>query len=363
MSFKAFVCDTVSGDVRSVLPVSAFSWGRLLNGGASGSATVQLRDPVVSALAVRSLTVPVSNTLVLERDGVVLFAGLIWSRGYSHATGELTLDLQDLWSVWSRRLAGDASASVMADVNLVYSALSPATIAKRVITEGITGPADSNRPLPITFPADVAGSMSRTYYGYHFATVAEVLDDLMNEDNGPDIDFLPRWVSGKLNWLMRAGTEGTPKLSSGSWDWNLSAPDAGPTRLTLVEDAAKLTTNAVSLGEGMERKMLTRSNRIINPIYPSLQMVTAHKTESNTTRLTARANSDLKTYGKPTEQWAFDIMASGTPSVADLQLGGTVRVFSKGDPWVPDGWNDNRLIGFSGDLTERVSLQFQPMGA
>lgn len=362
MAWNVWVTDTVTGVKQQRLPVSAFTWSRVLNGGGSGSATVQLSDSVTRLLDVKTLTVPTKNTLVLERDGVVVYAGVIWSRTYDHTAGTLTLEHGDLWSMLGRRLAVDHYVGVVSTWNVTYTNLTLRQYAKNLVILGIFGDANANMMLPITLPADETGTISRTIYGYHLPNLLDSLDDVMGEDGGPDIDFQPRWVSGALNWLMRVGSTATPKLSSGSWEWNLGAEQSGIVGLSVTDDSVKQVTNMIAVGEGSEADMLIRSNRIVNPVFPHMERVSSFKDESNAVRLANLATGNLNVYKTTTTQWGFSMRADGTPAVTDLLLGGTAKVWVRSDPWLPDGFTSSRLVQYSGDLTENVALQFQPDG-
>lgn len=371
MGWSVWVTDTVTGVKQQRLPVSAFTWSRVLNGGGSGSATVQLSDSVTRLLDVKTLTIPAKNTLVLESTHglafgvppVVVYAGVIWSRTYDHPTATLTIQHSDIWSLLNRRLAIDKTVPFSAVVHQTYTAVSSATLVKRLITLAVTGAADMNLGLRITKPADEVGPITRTNYGYHMNVLGDLLDGLMNEDGGTDIDFAPRWVSGELDYLMRTGTVAVPKLTAGLYEWNLQAEQSGLVGLSVTEDANKLATSAYAVGEGSEEDMLVYSDRVISPQYPGIDHIESYKTVDNAYALSAKAVGDLIAFKQPTAQTSFSVLASGTPAVTALQLGGTVKVWSKGDLWLADGFTSSRLIEFSGDLSENVKLEFQPGGA
>jgi hypothetical protein len=350
--------DTVTGVKQLRLPVASFSWVRMLNQGGSGLGSIPLRSSGLSRAVLRAATTPVSRTLVIAWDDVPIYAGLVWQRKYHQATGVLTFRHGDIWSLFTDRLAIDFTAPNMEVTKQVYSGLSLATIAKRRVQLATTAAAFRNRSLPITLPADVSGSESRTYFGYHVPILANDLDDLTSAPGGMSIDLSPRWVDNKLDIQMRAGV-----LNSGVYEWNLAAEKSGVIGLTLEDDGAKLATNSVAIGEGSGADMLIRTHPETDVLYPAMDHVASYKQESSEAVLFSRAVANLETFGSPTEQWGFGVLASGSPAVTDLMLGGTTKVFTADDPWIEDGGHTNRLIGFSGDLSDVVQLQLQPGGA
>lgn len=365
MAWSVWSCDTVTGVKQQRLPFSAFPWARVLNTDSSGSATLPLADSTVKKLgraSVRSLTDPISRTLVLDWDGVAVYAGIIWSRKYTRKGSMLTLTHSDVWSILRARFALDHNSALVASLwQETYSSLTLRQFAKVLMQLGLTGPADMNLSLPVVLPADEAGTISRTVYGYQLGMVADMLASVIEE--GPDVDFQPRWVDNKLSWLMRVGSDAVPKLSAASHEWNLSAEQSGVIDFEEMEDAKKVATNLDAIGEGSEQDTLIRSNRIVNPAYPGLERVLSYKSESDLDALYALANSGLQTFKTPTKQSSFSILASGTPKVSELLPGDAVRVYAgAGDDWLDQGWAEHRLIQYSGDLSETVQLQFQPDG-
>jgi len=356
MAWSVWACDTVTGTRLQKLPQpAAFSWARALNEGSGGSATIPLRAANFAGLNLKSLSTPLARTWVLDWDGSAVYAGIIEDRIYNHKAGTLTLPHSDLWTILDRRLAIDHREPVAKVVHQSFTSLSSATVAKKMTQLGIAGLSDMNMLLPITFSADSSGPITRKYYGYHFAWLGDVLRDLMNEDGGTDIDFRPRWLANKLDWQMRTGS-----LTSGTFEWHLGVDKSGTIGLTVTEDSSKVATASYAIGEGSEVDKLARSRRVIDPPIPFLDRITALSTEDNEDALTRYAIGDLAAFQKPTEQWGFSTMASGTPAVSDLLLGGSAKTWVQEDPWLSTGWHNNRIIGFSGDLSEKVKLQLQP---
>ena len=355
MAWSVWSVDTVTGGDRQRLPNPAsFSWGRVLNAGGSGSAVFMLRDSVFSRLNPRTVLREKSRTLVLDWDGVVVYAGAVDHAVYDQPSGRLTVAHSDIWTTLKDRLAIDHREPIAKVINQVFASKSSGTIAKKMVELSMQGLAGMNIALPITLPADVAGSISRTYYGYHFEWLGDVLQDLMDEDGGTDIDFRPRWVGNSLNWEMRTGS-----LSSGSYEWHVGVEKSGITDLSVTSDAVNVATACYAIGEGSGVDKLARSVRDFTPDYPFADRLTTLSTETSEDALSRYALGELNVFKKPTEQWEFSVLASGTPKVSDLLLGGTAKTWVQDDPWLTAGWNTNRIIGFSGDLSENINLQFQ----
>lgn len=357
MAWNVWVVNTHDGIRRQKLPASAFPWERVLNASGSGSVTIQLRDKVTSQLQYMDLTTPLTRTVVLSWNEKAVYAGIVWAREYDRDAGTMTLTVADVWSMLAARLALDRGAANIAAGLLTWSGLSLATLCAKVVQAGITAPSNDWK-LPIVYPADVAGNSSRTLYGYDFPVVADVLDELMAIQDGPDIDFMPQWTEGAdpaFRWVMRAGS-----LKDGAWEWNLAAEKSGVTGLKWKQDAAKVTTSAIGRGEGSEKNVIHKRVQTDGLGYALERVVPGN--QKTVAAVESHTRGHLATYQTPTEQWSMGVLANGHVPVTDLQLGGSVRLWSSGDPVIPNGLTVLRLIQFSGDLGLSVNFGVQTVG-
>lgn len=363
MVYRVWSVDTVTGVKQAVLPMATMTWGRALNAGTEGVATIVLSD--ANGLDVRGLTHKLRRSLVLEWIAVgaapeVLYAGIILDRSYDPASGVLTISHSDIWWMWQQRLAVDHFAAHVETSSQTYTSLSLGTIAKKNTQLAITADPIFNYGLPVSFPADVAGAYTRTYYGYSLEYLADILSDIISEENGPDIDFVPRWVSDKLDILMRHGSAGTPRLGGSTWEWNLGVPEPGIAPISFLEDARKVITNSVAVGQGSEVSMLTRSQPTTNPLNPATERVGLYKNVSDTDQLADLSRGDQATFQYPTDQSSARIPVEGSPDVSQLALGDTFKLWIQADLWLADGYQTSRLIGFEGDLGEWIVPTLQP---
>jgi hypothetical protein len=352
MTWQAYSVDTTSGAIVDRIAVSDFTWERALSAGATGQCKIPLNGLDYTTAQLRDLTAHWKRTIVLEFNGDPVFAGLIRSRSYEN--GVVTLDLTDLWGLWARRGAWDQNDPTMVDWTVTYTSLSLGTLAKRAVGRGVSGPSSPTIDLPITFPADVSGSWNRTYWGFHLEFVSDVLKDLMDE--GIDIDFRPRWVSGALDWEMRVN----PALSL--WEWHVNAPDGGVSNFVEVSDGARMTNNARFVGEGSDTKMLIQSNRSLTSDLPLLDRIDFRKQIDDSGQLASLATKALDLFELPTVSWQFDVLADGDPALDYIRLGDTARMWFDGDPWIVDGMQDRTIVKLTGSLNEAVTVTCHPTG-
>lgn len=353
MSWLAYSVDTITGGQKTLLPEpSEFTWNRALSAGALGQCVIPLDGVGFSIAQMKTLTAEWAQTIVLEHDGDVVFAGIV--RGREYADRILTLKLVDLWGIWARRGAWDYAEPFVKLWEETYSSASLSLLAKRAVQRGMSGTPPIERVLPITLPADLSGSITRTYYGYHLEFVSDVLEDLMDE--GLDIDFRPRWVSGALDWEMRNDPAQTQR------EWHVNAPDGGVSGFWESTDGARIANNSYMVGEGSGVTMLIQSQRYVDSTLPMLIRVESRKHISDEDQLSNLATRSNELYQEPTSSWSFEVLASGDPSVGELRLGDPVTLWFDNDPWIEDGKYERRIVRLSGGIGERVTVTCQPTG-
>jgi hypothetical protein len=242
----------------------------------------------------------------------------------------------------------------MEDWSVTYTSMTLGTLAKRALQRGMTGPPIPTMDLPITLPADVSGSIDRTYYGYQVDLVGDVLDDLLAE--GLDIDFRGRWVSGALDWQMLNDP------NTGSHEWNVDADDGGVSGFREKRDGDRMTNNSRVIGEGSGRDMLVRSERNFSSTLPLLDRIETRKNISDIPQAAAIADKNLTLYGSPTISWEFEIAADGTPGAGDLFLGDTAKFIFSDDPWLGSVVSTRRIVRVSGSMGERVTVACHETG-
>ena len=357
MSWTYEIVDTRSGVRQSrVFPASG-SWKRVLNGSGSGQHTFQLGDRAMTRESWRALTNPWTRTLVVCRNGLPVYAGLITSRPYDYDTTTLTVHHSDIRFLLSSRFPFGVTS--YHGGTLVCTSLSLRSIAGRVVQAGLLGPRDTY-PLPIVLPTlTEVGSVSRTYDAWNFQTVADALDDLQKTDGGPDIDFEPRWsTTGTLEYVMRTGTPATPLLGGNLFDFNMAGTEPPLTGVGVLEDGSAQVSGVFILGQGSEADMIVGgipAGTELPGIIPARDVTQAFKTVTTEAAAGAMAVAASAALYGLTKQWDFKMVANDAVPIESLRLGSTLRLNFLNDPWIADGWSSLRLIGLSGDMSETVT--------
>lgn len=352
-----WICDTQTGVKQARVFPSAAPWSRMLNTFGSNQATFPMLDGRNASLQRANLSQPWRYTLVHEWRGKVIAAGVILANKADLTAGTLTMSHADIRTIFARRTTlgenGYGGATGEKD-DILNQTLD--SIAARVIRDGMVGPM-SNYALPIVLPAPVASVFSRSYSDWNFPIVDQILDDIQDYLAGPDTEFDPSWdANGKLQWTFRSGYLTGPVL-----DFNMTGPTPPLFDVSVTTDAQKQTTEYYAVGAGSEAKMLVAYSHVPSSTLPALVTVeqSKYKQVNDQAQLQGLADGQLSTFKAPTVQWDLSMMADGSPGLSDLVNGATYRFYFKDHWWAADGWKNVRMIGYSGDHTNKVKLQMQ----
>jgi hypothetical protein len=178
--------------------------------------------------------------------------------------------------------------------------------------------------------------------------VVDMISGLMDE--GLDIYFRPQYADGVFTWTMQGGNAWTSGATR-----ELFATDL--TGFSEQVDGNRVTNNADRVGEGSEINLLVRS--MPNPAspLPLLERITMSKNVSDPNQLAAMALQDLITYGAPTVERSFKVLAG-----SGIDVGDTVRVNFVDDAFEDNGWQTHRVVKMTIDETEQDTVTMQPTG-
>ena len=349
---------------RMELPFTSGSWARNRNRGARGQITVDARHPAFAGTQ-RTPVWPWASWVAIEWQAAsftrwnLVYAGVITEAQYDWASKQITFSHEDIWSLWARRLVTNDRTNQIAKAKVSWSGLSKGTLIKRIL-QNATSAFDAGRyyDMPIVYPADVTGSNSLEVYGYNFETAESLINDLIEDEDGPDIDFRPRWSSeGTLEWVLEVNAN-----KSLVWDYDMDADQTGVESMVYRLNADSITNVMYGTGEGTEVDTLVRQSKSVGIPYPALEGTESFSNTKSLDKLQSQLTEARRAVDGAIRQLDMTVYANREPYLSDLRLGGSIRWKADKDTWLLSGWHPMELIGFSGSLTdEKVDLVIQSM--
>jgi len=369
MSWSFTICNTQDGTrLIDVEPAQLGSASRRLSGGFGGSTPFVLSDD--SVLNDDSLTLPWARTLVRSWNGVPKYAGVITADPFDDDEQLLTLKHEDIETFIGGSRYPFGTTSYWANEpnhlpgSLEILAKSKRAAVGKVVEQGIVG-TSAIYSLPIVLPSlSEGGAFSKVYPNYHFQSVGDIIADF--RDLGLEIDFEPRWspTTGKLEWVMRVGSDATPQLTGGLFEFNQTVPERRLTKVKYERDGIMQITGQFSVGEGMEIDMRVGGAGFAGAAtIPARDGVAYFKTEADEPRLAAYSQAAILGRQFPTIQWEMSLLAGEEPGLENIRLGSVLRMFWQGNRRIPDGTHDVRVIGYTLGNDDSVTIDAQTVVA
>ncbi|WP_233202016.1 hypothetical protein [Cryobacterium sp. Y11] len=369
-----WICDTQTGDKIQRLPDPVSGpWSCSLDGGDYGSTVFQLGADDFTQAQWWDFTAPHSRTLIVERNKVIRYAGIINADpDFDHDTGRLTVAHVDLESFFSERYPFGIGSYWADEVahrpgKIELSGRSHRSIICNVIAAGLVGPT-SNYALPVVLPwLTESGSQSLTAENFNFQTCSDLISDRRKVESGVDFYFKPRWKSDTaFEWVVVAGSDSDPLLIGKTADFYLNAEQPVLSNVKFGRDGVKQFTGMFSIGQGSGADMSVGgipSGAGLPPVIPARDTQQKIDNEANQNVLAGMSLEAARVRYSPTFQWAFTLQASTEAApVESIELGDILRVYVESSPYIPVGWHSLRVVTLTGDEGEWVTPTVQMIG-
>lgn len=371
MPLDLYAFDMLSGRRLVPLPAKSGSWSITLNADDTVDCTVDSTAAVASTLDVWGTTQVGRTGLLAVVDDEPVAAGPVWKRRYRQG-GDIELTAGGLRSYWDRRVLLPLASREQSlidpvtglpntafDVNL--TGLSYGTIAKRWIQTVRAWP---NGAIPMSFPDDELGPYERNTPAVDLKKVGELIDNLSEVLNGPDITFRPRWSTDGLGiyWEMQHGTVARARLGSvdpSLVQWTAGAPAGGAFDLSVDEDGTSMTAEVfAAAGRSSDSALIARGydGTLDGAGFPLLQSVdSSHSSVKEQTTLRGYANEGARMGKYAASFWAMSVRAreAGTPRLGDYWTGDMATItIDSAEPILPSGSYVRRVVKISGDTAD-----------
>lgn len=357
--YKVYTVSTSTWGDRQLVDAKAAPWKRTHNESAGGLQTsFKLSDEAVAAVAKAGALTPVERCLVVEHDGVVLYAGIIWEDDYDNDTRTLIISHEDIWSLLALRLISADRTGGIPAWKQTYSGLEYDTIIKRLLQLATTG---AGRIIPIQYEDDYTGGRSRTYYGYNLDLAIDAITEIMNLPGGPDVDLRPEWGSdgSSLQWTLRTGNMNP---DSKTIEVMVGADQSAVKGLKRKRSGRERATRVMGIGEGSGRDIKVRSGSGTGTSAIWLERIEQSKNIKTTADLQEFATGKQAARSALITQYSMDLNIN-SPVISNLwslKPGAYLRWHTTGNPAIPDGWKQHKIIEYSGDTTSNwIHLELQ----
>lgn len=363
-NYQVFFIRTITGEKGARIEPTALSWSIELNKTESCSLTVKAKD---LAKVDPAWWYPDAGGILLTYQdpfgrNLPIVAGPI--QGWPTDKGdEVSFDFAGIRDVLkSRNITRDKK----------YRGLSLGSIAWRIVEETMSEKPGGLLPIVHGSPdqefTDDADHQ-RTYEQWNLANnnVDKRLTELSEVINGPDIMFRPEWVDEtqqRIQWSMVHGTEKRPPIIQ-TWtpDFDLTGPNPSITDPQVTSDASMLANRVWVTGSGEGESVARQYADDLTSLskwMPFRERVLSDSDQGNDEKLLAKARGEIAASQRIVQQVSFSTRADSKKyPLGSFHVGDTGMVNISGFLTFPSGRWPMRLLKLSGNLDEKVNLEFQ----
>lgn len=311
-TYTYLIADLRGGAIIDELPLYGVSFDKKLNDTGGFRAQLSVADPEIRLREPRLLTEPGRTALYVDRDGDLLWGGIIWTSRYSGADAVLELGASDLLSYFEHRLVLDP-----ADLTVPVSLAGDQIAVARGLVDLAQSHPGGNLGVVVTGTASSGVSRTVTYSPTDLKPVADALRDLANTDDGfdftVDVGYNPSGVPERFLRLgfPRLGQPGAPYV----WEYGANLVD-----FTWPADAASMATRVLSGSAVAEDASAPRAG------WPLLEVAASPPDTEDAGMLEAYVNGELAARRRPVVLPELTVRADLDPVVGTYSVGDDARI-------------------------------------
>ena len=343
--YTYYTADLATGTVTDELPLYDVTFSTELNEAGEFRARLPLGDPRVGAHRPRELTEPGRTALYAERDGVLVWGGVIWTAKYTSADQHLEIGAAGFLSYFDHRRVlpadFDPNATDLGAVRVPFSDADQSDIARALVAIAQAHPGGDIRVRP---ESTALSGITRTldYPGSALKSTGEALRELASPEDGPDFLFdMAYGTDGRSVRRLRVGTphlgqQGTPHV------WEYGANLIG---YTWPIDGASTASRVFALGEQGETSQLVAVAEDRTTGRPLTETEVSYVQLTDANLLRSQARSALAAVSAPVVLPELTVRADLEPVLGSYQVGDDATVVIK-DVFFPEGTHfDVRITG------------------
>jgi len=339
--YTYLAADLRSNAILAELPAYEVDFTTRLDDIGSLRGKVLLTDPAANKVAnyLQGATQPGRTALYVDRDGVLVWGGIIWTRRYKASTGELELQCLDFLSYLDHRYLTASVAQVSG-----AAAYDQFAIAQALVNwaQGVGG-----GNIGIQVGSNLSGvTRTITYNPYEFKLIGDALRELSALDKGFDLAIDVAYVLGvptktlTLSYPRRGAVQGASgwvfEHEVSGWSvvnpaTGLAAPDitGNVSDYLWPEDASAQGITVYDNGAGSGTAQLQSAystTSLIDAGYPLLERTFSYKDAKTQAELDAHAVADGKALANPITLPQLEVRPDLDPVLGTYTVGDDARV-------------------------------------
>lgn len=329
--YRILFSDLLTGAISAEIPVTNVALTRQLNSAGTAQMSVLISDPSSQLYNIVNSTQPGRTQVWVDRNGVLVFGGIIWNRTYTSRDQHLQITAQEFESYFAHRYITTTQVFNNVDVFTIVQTL---VNQAQAVTGGNIG---------VVVGSNTAGvTATKTYYSYELKSVLAAIQDLANANGS--FDFAITYAYDGSGTPVKTLALGSPRLGTAYSSSSLSAPvlefpSGNVIEYEYPEDGTLAANTVYAVGAGSnEGKLIATatSSAQLTAGWPLLETVANYSDVADSTLLGNLSTGQLKAVLSPPVTMKVVLNPSVDPVYGSYNIGDDCRVRIFDDRW-PNG--------------------------
>lgn len=258
---------SVSGAALGELPLLECKWTRLRSSAGAWDAKLKLsQSDALQRMALIDNTANNQIELAIERNGRLVYSGLLIDRDYDSKTEQLTIGGRESWAYLDRRIN---------DADLTYTAIDQGLIVQDILTRVAAAPGGDFRiDLPTTAQLTTGVLRTISYAKLDAKPISELLQDLSQQNNGFEFSLEPYWSAGVLRHQLNFGSPMIGVRGGALVAWDLPGNISS---YRWQEQGGAQATEIFGIGDDATGKPKLQRYKILSLTLPLLQLAASFR--------------------------------------------------------------------------------------
>jgi len=241
-TYRYIFADLLSNNTIAELPLTNVSFTQQLNQAGTFSGSILLTGIDSEKYNAINGTIPGRTTLFVDRDGTIIWGGIIWGRSYNSNEQTLSFNAREFESYFERRRITTTTSFTNQD---------QLAIARNLITQAQSA---AYGDIGILVGTETSGiNLSRTYYGYEHKQTYQAIQDIARQEDG--FDFLIECAYDGGGTIIKTLKLGYPRIGTAYTSSSITVPVFELPASNIVfydfsEDASNMANTVYALGAG-----------------------------------------------------------------------------------------------------------------
>jgi hypothetical protein len=356
-TYRYLFADLLTNEIIAELPLTSVSFTQQLNQAGTFTGRLLISGINTAQYNVDASTQPARNAIYVDRNGILVWGGVIWNRTYNSAEQTLTITAREFESYFEHRLITQTTAFTNADQLL---------IARTLINQA---QAQTNGDIGVVVGTETSGVLiDRVYYGYELKNVWQAIKDLSNQDDGFDFNIKVEYdlITNEPIKTLVLGYPRTGDIDTGIGDLGTPVfmfPAGNIVEYEYPEDGSIIGNSLYVIGAGSNEGKLqsyAEDTAKLTAGWPLLENSANYSDITDQNVLDELATAQVLALSEPPPIINIVVPAYIEPIFGTYAIGDDARLMIT-DPRFPNGFDEvYRIVGFNvqpgENAPERVTI-------